>query len=305
MTYWIVSKFILPWLWLLLNCCPGVYFHTGPWLGPENCQSNQLPDSQEIVSLAILNQTPDISAPSATVYAPDNNFWLFEQAATEKRPIASITKLMTALVFLDTKPDWEKLYTIERADNVIGGRLNLFLGDTLNLRDLFYTALISSDNGATVALARSTGLSQEEFVVAMNDKARSLNLLDTEFADPTGLSDRNLSTAKDVARLASFALDQEIINQALNQADYRFITEQGREKIIISTDNLLRDQPANILAIGGKTGYTDLAGYCFVGRFQDETGKEVFSVVLGASGRESRFQEASLLANWALTDCQW
>ncbi len=306
MLYLLINKLVAPYLLLALGLSPVFSYSSGPILGEENCQPVFLPTNSEKTLPQIIQPPPAISSASAAVLAVEANFWLFEQAAQEIRPIASLTKLMTALVFLETKPDWSEEYTIVAEDGVSGGRLNLFLGDTLSIHDLFYTALISSDNGAATALVRSTGLSQAEFIAKMNEKAQALALFSTEFVDVTGLSDNNVSTAKDIIRLAKESLNQAAIEAALKLTEHRFTTKQGREKVIISTANGLLQIPANgALVIGGKTGYTDQAGYCFVGRYFDQAGKEVISVVLGADNRQDRFKEASLLAAWALINCDW
>jgi D-alanyl-D-alanine carboxypeptidase len=300
------SQYITPYLLFLLGVMPVYSYNSGPILGEENCHQSFLPQNIEKSLPQLISAPPEISSSSAAVLAVDANFWLYEKSAQEKRSIASITKLMTTLVFLDTQPNWEENYTIVREDGISGGRLHLFLGDTLTIKQLFYTALISSDNGAVTALVRSTGLSQDEFILKMNKKAQDLSLFSTSFSDVTGLSDNNISTAKDVIRLAKIALNTLEIEEALKLENYRYITKEGREKIILSTANgFLADNGNNLVVIGGKTGYTEKAGYCFVGRYFDETGREVISVVLGANNRHDRFVEANKLASWAFFNCDW
>ncbi len=300
------SQYISPYILLAFGLMPVYSHNSGPILGEENCHQSFLPQNEERVIPQLIEAPPEISSSSAAVLAVDANFWLYEKSANEKRSIASITKLMTALVFLDTMPEWEKTYTIVREDGVSGGRLHLFLGDTLTIKQLFNTALISSDNGAATALVRSTGLSEEEFILKMNKKASELSLFSTEFSDVTGLSDNNISTAKDVIRLAKIAFNKSEIEEALSLKDYRYTTKEGREKLILSTANgFLGNGENNVKLIGGKTGFTERAGNCFVGRYLDENGKEVISVILGASDRQERFVEANILASWAFFNCDW
>ncbi len=300
------SQYISPYILLAFGLMPVYSHNSGPILGEENCHKSFLPQNEERIIPQLIEAPPEISSSSAAVLAVDANFWLYEKSANEKRSIASITKLMTALVFLDTIPEWEKTYTIVREDGVSGGRLHLFLGDTLTIKQLFNTALISSDNGAATALVRSTGLSEEEFILKMNEKAIELSLFSTEFSDVTGLSDNNISTAKDVIRLAKIAFNKSEIEEALSLKDYRYTTKEGREKLILSTANgFLGNGENNVKLIGGKTGFTQRAGNCFVGRYLDENGKEVISVILGASDRQERFVEANILASWAFFNCDW
>lgn len=253
----------------------------------------------DIIALLPVDSEVMVMADKAAVLSQDGRYLLFDKKADKPQPIASITKLMTALVFIDSNPDWNATYKITPADNIEGGKLNLFLGDTLNLKDLFLTSLIASDNGATIALVHATGLSEDEFVALMNKKAKDLGLSQTSFKDPIGLSDHNVSTAREVALLARAALNNPEISAAVKMSEYRFQTLEGRDKFIESTDYLLFDSATNELApLGGKTGYTDSAGYCFVGRFQGPNGEELIASVLNSQGKNERFKESKKIINW-------
>jgi len=282
-----------------------IVYSSGPLRGTEAClESGHLPLNDDVPARKM--PAPSIAAKSAAVLTDDGHVWLAAKAPERRQAIASITKLMTALVFLDNNPGWEKEYTIRRDDIVEGGKINLFLGETVKVKDLFNASLVASDNGATLALVHATGLSTADFMVAMNNKAKDLGLLQTEFADPVGLSNGNLSNVRDVARLAQAALNKAEIEAAVARHTYRFQTVQGREKLLESTDWLLDSSPSSTLkALGGKTGYTDQAGYCFVGRFQDKDGRSVIVAVLDTGGKNERFLQARALATWAFTYCQW
>jgi D-alanyl-D-alanine carboxypeptidase len=247
-----------------------------------------------------------VTAEKLAVLAGDGHVFLAAKRADEVQPIASITKLMTALVFLDNNPGWAEEYKITEEDHVTGGRLNLFLGERVAIKDLFYTSLVASDNGATLALAHATGLSEEDFVSQMNRKAKQLGLVKTSFSDPSGLSDQNVSTAREVAWLARTALDRQEIREATSRRDYKFQTAAGAEKFVESTDYLLfSDSMGSLQVLGGKTGYTDRAGYCFVGLWRDKSGRELVAVVLNSSGRNERFLDSRQLANWAFAAYNW
>jgi D-alanyl-D-alanine carboxypeptidase len=253
----------------------------------------------EIISLLPAGSEAIVMADKAAVLSEDGRYLLFNKNADKKQPIASITKLMTALVFTDTKPDWSATYQITGADNIEGGKLNLFTGDTLNLKDLFLTSLIASDNGATIALVHATGLSEEDFVKKMNEKASALGLNNTSFAEPIGLSENDISTAREVALLARAALENTDISEAVKKSEYRFQTLEGRDKFIESTDYLLFDSATNeFQPLGGKTGYTERAGYCFVGRFQGPNGEDLIAAVLNSPGKNDRFKESKKIINW-------
>lgn len=255
----------------------------------------------DLVKLPAATTREVVSADKAVVLSPDGRYLLFNKKADEVQPIASITKLMTAVIFLETNPNWDDVYRITSSDLISGGRLNLFSGDSVYLKDLFLTALVASDNGAAFALAKSTGLSEAEFITLMNKKAQDLRLLNTKFVDVTGLSSDNVSTAREVALLAKFALSLPAISEAVNLGEYSFITLEGKEKNIVSTDHLLFDpSPGELKPLGGKTGYTDLAGYCFVGRFQGPDNEDLIVAVLNSEGRNNRFQESKILINLVL-----
>ena len=245
-------------------------------------------------------------ADKGTVLSINDRVFFYNKNADVVQPIASITKLMTALVFLENNPGWDKTYTITKEDAVEGGRLNLFTGEELKIKDIFYTSLVASDNGATLALAHASGLSEAEFIRKMNEKAFALGLKKTSFVDTVGLSDNNVSTAREVALMAKEALDQKEIRKATESKEYNFSTLNGREKKIESTDYLLFDsEKNNFQVLGGKTGYTDKAGYCFVGRFKDANGREIISVVLNSNGKNERFKESKSLVNWVFNNYDW
>jgi len=255
-----------------------------------------------------LPSAPEMSlvADKGAVLSVNDRIFFYSKNADVAQPIASISKLMTALVFLENNPGWDTTYTITRGDQVSGGILNLFPGDEIRVRDIFKTSLIASDNGATLALVHSTGLSEKEFVIKMNAKAKSLGLEKTSFTDATGLSDQNVSTAREVAIMAKEALSKDEIRQTTETKNYQFSTIDGRSKTIESTDNLLFDSAQNNFEVlGGKTGFTDKAGYCFVGRFKDASGRELISVVLNSTGKNERFKESKSLVNWVFNNFSW
>jgi len=259
-----------------------------------------------LISLKPETIVTKLAAKRAALLLANDHFFLFTQRANESQPIASISKLMTAIIFLKNNPGWNKIYQITPADNISGGKLHLFLGDKVRVKDLFYTSLVASDNGATMALVHATGLSEKEFVKKMNTEAKNLGLTNTHFKEPTGLSNGDYSTAREVAFLAQAAFKRPEIRRATTLAKYTFKTLGGRVKKIESTDYLLAN-PANdsVKVLAGKTGYTDAAGYSFVGLLQGAGGPEMISVVLNASSKNERFLESEKLVNWALKSYNW
>lgn len=260
---------------------------------------------KEIKPKKIAKGYPEIEADYAVLFDEENERALFNKKANKKNSIASLTKLMTALVFLDRDPDWDSYYKITEKDRREGGRIYLFLGEEVKIKDIFNTSLVASGNTATVALVHSTGLTEKEFVQKMNGKADEIGLSNTNFKDVTGLSDENVSNSWEMAKIAKEALANKKIIKAVKKDEYKFKTKGGREKYVDSTDLLLEEYPANgVKMIGGKTGYTEDAGYCFVGKFEKE-GNEIISVVLSADSKKSRFELTKKLVDWGYDSYEW
>ncbi len=247
-----------------------------------------------------------LKAAAGAVMDVRNNKIIFAKNADKERSIASITKLMTAMVFLDNNPGWDNIYQIKREDRREGGKIYLYMGEKVKVRDLFYLSLVGSANTATIALVDSTGMSEKEFTRKMNEKAKSMGLVNTVFYDPTGLNNNNVSTAKEITKFAGVALANSDISKATLSKKYKLATMGGRKRIIYSTDRLLGVFSQNgVSIIGGKTGYLEAAGYSFVGKFIDSGGREIISVVLGGSSKNSRFSETRELVEWAYENYVW
>ena len=220
-------------------------------------------------------------------------------------PIASITKLMTALVFLDHNPGWqEEFYTIP-SDRRNGGIIYLNTGEILTLKDLFYTVLIASDNDAAMALARATGLSEKEFIKQMNDKAQQLGLFNTQFKDPSGLNKGNISTAEEVVKLLNLALANDEIKNVTSKAYYEFEVQGKNKKRLVKLRNtdLLLNSYLNVT--GGKTGHLEEAGYCLAVKIKGEQNQEIMVIVLGSLTNFDRFQDIKAITDLVFTNYNW
>ena len=249
---------------------------------------------------------PDLNDLTCLVMDKASGAILLKQNENKILAIASISKLASALVFLEQNLDWEKTYKIKASDIVGGGKNNIAPGDEIKLKDLFFLSLVGSDNSATEALTHATGLSDEQFIEKINSKMKELGLSNTSFSDPTGLSDANVSTALDVAKFAQAALVRKEIREATLTKNYSLTTVAGIKRGVRNTDILLDIFPQNgIKIVGGKTGYTVNAGYCFVGQFTDNNGHEIISVVLGESDINSRFEVTKRLVHWTYDNFVW
>ncbi|MFA6198521.1 MAG: serine hydrolase [Patescibacteria group bacterium] len=243
------------------------------------------------------------TASSAIVYEPASQTVLFAKNVDALRPIASLSKLMTALVFLEHNPGLEKEVEITADDIVPGGSDHLKADDRVTVENLFYTCLIGSDNVAASALARSTGLATIDFVAQMNDRASRMGFTQTHFEEVTGLNQANVSTAAEVARLLDYALNNSLIRQAVLLPEYTFMPIDTNKTRRVTNTDLLID--SFIQVDGGKTGYTNEAGYCFAARASDGNGHRIIAVVLGAANDSARFQEVKGLIAWTFSNWLW
>jgi D-alanyl-D-alanine carboxypeptidase len=248
----------------------------------------------------------EIYASSSYAFDRDSGTVLSEDNADEVRPIASISKLMTAYVFLSNNPDLDKIYELKKSDIKVGGKSYVYPGDQVKLKDLFYLTLIGSDNTAATALAGSLGMTEDEFVAKMNKQADDFGLQKTRFKDISGLSNGNISTAKEVAVMAKRCLANPQVRDTTIEENYEFSTVGGRNVKVQSTDALLSVFPVDgINIIGGKTGHTDAAGYCFVGEFTNPDRHKIISVVMGTDSDAERFNQTKKLIKWVYNNYFW
>ncbi|MBI5037232.1 MAG: D-alanyl-D-alanine carboxypeptidase [Candidatus Kerfeldbacteria bacterium] len=233
-----------------------------------------------------------ISAHAGIVIDTITNGVRWSRLPNEPMPIASLSKLMTALVLVDLNPDWNMPVTILPDDNdsIEGSRLYVGEGEIVSLQDLFYTSLVGSANNATRAMARATGLSTDAFVRRMNKKAAALGMTDSIFYEVTGLDPRNQASAADVARLAQAAFAEPRIHAALQTPVHDLVTiDKGKFHRIKSTNALL---DAGVIA---KTGYLDEAGYTYASLSPAGT----LVVLLRQWSSDERFSQAGALIQWA------
>jgi D-alanyl-D-alanine endopeptidase (penicillin-binding protein 7) len=247
-----------------------------------------------------------LTAPSAALVDTRSGEVLFSQGHERIVPIASITKLATALVLLEAGPAWDAPLTMQPSDDGFEGIPYLKPGDTLTVRQAFMTMLVGSANNAALALARATGLSREQFAARMDAKARELGLTHSRFVDPTGYGPGNVSTVLDVARLAHAALRRDEIREAVTLKEYRFRTAAGQERVVPATNLLLGSflNEGDYRVIGGKTGYTEEAGYTLVMRARKGDG-DVIGVVLGSPTSDDRFHDLKALFSWGFKTFRW
>ncbi len=295
------SKLLLTIL-IASNIISPTILHSGEILGSQTQHAGDKVENSMPQKINSRNLNVKISAQAGIAVDKTTGKILFAKNIHTQRPMASITKLITALVFLDSQPDLEKTIKLTMEDMRQMGQSKLDLDEEIKIKDLLYTALIASDNASTMALVRSTGLSQQKFIEQMNQYVVDMGLSKTSFADPVGLSQHNLSTAFEVNLILRQAFKNELIAKILPMENYSFTSLSDNYHHIKSTNKLLSSY-LNIS--GGKTGYTEEAGYCFTGLIKLKNKQEIITVVLGAVEEEDRFQDTKAIANWVENNYRW
>ena len=239
---------------------------------------------------------PDIRSASALVLDENNSQVLFSRNADQAAPIASISKLMTALVVLDAGQPLDEVLQVTSADRDTykGTSSRLNFGAKLTRGELLHLALMSSENRAAHALGRNYPGGLTAFVAAMNDKAKELGMTHSTFVEPTGLSSSNVATPEDLSKL--------VIAAAQNDTIRRFSTDEshsvkvGKQQLEFrNTDNLVKDSNWDILL--QKTGYISEAGRCLVMKTRI-AGRSVVIVLLNSWGKYTRTADAKRIRTW-------
>jgi len=239
---------------------------------------------------------PDVRAEAAIIYDSATGHVLWESNSQNQRSIASITKVMTAVVFLEDSPDLSDEIVVQPSDVRAASTTYLRAGYHVTKGDLLHLTLIASDNAAARALARVSSLGSEAFISRMNSKAAELGLTNTSYADPSGLLSANVSSAYDMAKLITYVSNDERIASVMRTQTYT-VTAGRRVINIHSTNQLVMKGDVDVQA--GKTGFISKAGYCLATLLRlPQGGPEVAVVVLGAKSNAGRFWETRHLLNW-------
>lgn len=235
---------------------------------------------------------------SRAIYVVDQKtgIVLTSRRADEVRPIASISKLMTAMVSLDMKHSLNIRLRVRDQDRdfikYTGSRLKV--GSVLSRRDMLHIALMSSENRAAAALSRDYPGGRAAFVAAMNRKARALGMKNTHFANATGLSPHNVSTARDLARLVAAANHYSLIRRF--STDTAQIVKPGHGRLAyVNSNPLVRAGSADIVL--QKTGFINEAGHSVVMRLIVH-GRPIIVVLLGAPGPHDHIADAIRIHRW-------
>lgn len=244
---------------------------------------------------------PGIAAVAAAVVDIRTGKVLYELNGDARRPVASLTKIATALTALDVLNTNETMTMTAEAKAVAGQNSDLPVGMTLSVRDAMAYLLLPSDNDVAVALAQRVSGREETFVGGMNLRVRGLGLKNTAFVDSYGLAGGldHFSTAKDMAQLSAIALNNKTIATLAARREVT-VTIAGKPSVITNRNELVGSYQG---AVGLKTGHTEPAGYCLAAAARrGQAG--VVAVVLGAPTREASFQDAKALLDYAFASSQ-
>ena len=266
---------------------------------------------QPILSVQPLPQTNDeesrveITAQSAIAIDLNSGKILYEKNAEQKRPIASLTKLMTGLIISEEETPYTVIEVSQNAAGTEGSTIFLNAGERITIKDLVYGMMIASGNDSAMALAEYNAGSISNFVKKMNLRAEKLGLKDTHYSNPMGFdNEQNFSTARDVALLSMYVLQNDFLTTPANLERYEIESKSGILHEFVSTNELL-NKTLNVPGVyveGLKTGRTPEAGECLVTIATDKDNNRILTVVLAS---EDRFQDTQNLIEWAYTNHRW
>src|SRR3989339_288894 len=240
---------------------------------------------------------PRLRSAIAVIYDQQTRRPLYSKNSDVQAPIASITKLMTAMVVLDAQLPLDEEISINVADidTLKGTRSRLRIGMAYTRSELLKLALMASENRAAFALARTYPGGYNAAIAAMNVKARELGMHNTRFLGPTGLSSGNVSTAHDLVKMVAAARDYPLIHQYTTAASHSVEGRKGREMRFVNTNPLVRNASWDIGV--SKTGYISEAGRCLVMETTINQ-RPVIIVLLDSWGKRTRIGDANRIKKW-------
>lgn len=253
------------------------------------------------------NSSPGLNTKAAYLVDTTSGYQLYGLNEHESIPIASTTKLMTAVIVVESYTLSDVVEISQTAASAIGSEIKLVTGEKITVESLLKALLIQSGNDAAMALAEHMGL--DAFVTAMNEKATLLGMSDTFYKDPAGLDDTGRSSARDLGVIAAYALRHPVIAGIvrLPEANLESIDGQFTHQVKNSNRLIQPDSPFYLpQATGLKTGFTPEAGHCLVASAQHQ-GRTVVSVILGTGEQtvEASAKESKRLLSWAFDNFEW
>jgi len=279
-----------------------IYLLTGPMLmahaeGYGANRSAFKPERTQANAISNAGSAPKLRSAIALIYDQQTQNPLFTKNSDTPTPIASITKLMTAMVVLDTQLSLDEEVVIAKADidTLKGTRSRLRVGMKLTRNELLKLSLMASENRAANALARTYPGGYDAAIAAMNVKAYELGMLNTRFLDPAGLNSNNVSTAHDLVKMVAAARDYHLIHQYTTATSHSVEGRRGRKLRFVNTNPLVRNASWDIGI--SKTGYISEAGRCLVMEATINL-RPVIIVLLDSWGKNSRIGDANRIKKW-------
>lgn len=248
---------------------------------------------------------PVLTASSAVLFLEKDGSVLWGKSETSVAPLASLTKLVAAKVFLETKPDLKKIvsysyqdeaYNYEHVKPQESARLRVKEGETMSVEDLLYSTLVGSANNAAESLVRVSGLSRSKFIDRMNSLAKEWGAGNTKFIEPSGLAPQNVSSPLDYAIIAKEALADPLLAKISSTKSYFFKTRNTENPHTLNNTNQLL-KTASYEINGSKTGYLDEAGYCLMTRVSTAQGN-VIAVNFGSKSKAANFSDNDSLIKY-------
>lgn len=262
-------------------------------------QEQEILEEIEIIqTVAEVEKVPNINSRAAVVIERKSGNILFGKQENEKRPMASTTKIMTAIVVLEKANLSDTIEVSKKAGGTGGSRLGLKAGDKITVHDLLYGLMLCSGNDAAVALAEHVGGSIEGFAELMNQKAKELRLENTNFVTPHGLDEeQHYTTALELAKITNYALENAKFSSIVGTKNYT-VTINGNSKNLNNTNELL----GNLNGVYGvKTGFTNGANRCLVTSIKRGE-LDIICVVLGADTKKFRTQDSVKLIEYTCSN---
>ena len=258
-----------------------------------------VPTFGQVAGLHSVDDPLDLKSSVAYVLDQNTNEVLFSKNPQAVLPIASITKLMTALVVVESGLSMDEKLTVtdEDKDTEKGTGSRLAFGTTLTRGEMLHLALMSSENRAAHALGRNYPGGLDAFVSAMNSKAASLGMADTHYVEPTGLSSRNQSSAADLAKLVNVTSQVPLLRDLSTSREAR--VSLGKRLVQFRSTNGLLSSPLWDIGLQ-KTGFINEAGKCMVMQAR-MAGRQLIMVFLDSSGKASRIADAERMRKWLAT----
>jgi D-alanyl-D-alanine endopeptidase (penicillin-binding protein 7) len=255
-----------------------------------------VPTFGQVAGLHAVEDPLALKSSVAYVLDQDTNEVLFSKNPQAVLPIASITKLMTALVVVEAGLSLDEKLTVTQddVDTEKFTRSRLAVGTTLSRGDMLHLALMASENRAAHALGRHYPGGLEAFVAAMNAKAQSLGMADTHYVEPTGLSSRNQSSAADLAKLVAVTSQVPLLRDLSTSREARVAL--GKRLVQFRSTNGLLSNPLWDIGLQ-KTGFINEAGKCLVMQAR-MAGRQLIMVFLDSSGKASRIADAERMRKW-------